>query len=107
MGQLCISAVTEGELQFGLAKRPNANRLHLAVAEFLLRVDVLPWDRAVAAQYGTLRAAMERHGHILGPLDQMIAAHALCAGGVLVTNDHAFTMVPGLPLEDWLQPERQ
>jgi tRNA(fMet)-specific endonuclease VapC len=44
MADLCISSVTEGELMVGLAKRPEAKRLHNAVKEFLLRVEVLPWD---------------------------------------------------------------
>ncbi len=62
MTSLCISTVTEAELLFGLAKRPEAKRLHAAVYEFLRRVDVLPWDRAAAARYGMVRAEMERQG---------------------------------------------
>ena len=38
MALLCISAVTAGELQFGLAKRPQARRLRAAMEAFLLRV---------------------------------------------------------------------
>lgn len=49
MTSLCISSITEGELLFGLAKRPDAKRLHMVVSEFLLRVDVLPWDSNAAA----------------------------------------------------------
>jgi tRNA(fMet)-specific endonuclease VapC len=49
MSSLCISAITEGELLFGLAKRPDAKRLHLIVHEFLRRVDVLLWDSAIKA----------------------------------------------------------
>jgi predicted nucleic acid-binding protein len=45
METLCISAVTDAELRFGLAKRPLAEQLHRAVHEFLLRVDSLPWHR--------------------------------------------------------------
>lgn len=101
MASLRISAITEGELLFGLAKRPQAKRLHLAVREFLRRVDVLPWDSVVAAHYGTVRADMERQGQILGPLDLLIATHAQCVGAVLVTNDRAFAQVPDLQLEDW------
>lgn len=98
---LCISAVTEGELLFGLAKRPDATRLHLVVREFLKRVDVLPWDRESAARYGLLRAELTRHGHGLAPLDLLIAAHALAIGAVLVTSDRAFAGIPGLAVEDW------
>lgn len=101
MATLCISAITEGELLFGLAKRPDAKRLHLAVQEFLRRVDVLPWDSAIAGHYGTLRADMARRGKILAPLDLLIATHALGAGAVLVTNDRAFGQVTSLHVEDW------
>lgn len=101
MASLCISAMTEGELLFGLAKRPDAKRLHLAVREFLRRVDVLPWDSVVAEHYGTVRADMERRGQILGTLDLLIATHAQSVGAVLVTNDQAFAQVSNLLLEDW------
>ena len=101
MASLNISAITEGEMLFGLAKRPDAKRLHAAVWEFLRRVDVLPWDSAVAKQYGTLRADLERQGKLLAPLDLLIATHALDVGAVLVTNDKAFGRVPGLLVKDW------
>jgi tRNA(fMet)-specific endonuclease VapC len=101
MASLCISAVTKGELVYGLEKRPDATRLHRAVAEFLRRVDVLPWDRKTAARYGGLRAAMQRNGKTVASLDLFIAAHSLEAGAVLVTNDKAFRHVPGLGIEDW------
>jgi tRNA(fMet)-specific endonuclease VapC len=46
---------------------------------------------------------MERHGKILGPLELLIAAHALHVGATLVTNDRAFGMVVGLQIEDWTE----
>ncbi len=101
MAALCISAITEGELLFGLSKRPDAKRLHLAVQEFLRRVDVLPWDSATAECYGPVRADMLRQGKMLAPLDLLIAAHALGVGAVLVTNDRAFSQVASLNVEDW------
>ncbi len=101
MASLCISAITEGELLFGLAKRPDAKRLHAAVRELLKRVDVLPWDSATAKRYGQVRADMKRQGQILGPLDLLIATHALAVGAVLVTNYRAFRQMAGLQLADW------
>jgi len=104
MAEVSISAVTEGELRFGIARRPEAVRLKTAVEEFLLRVDVLPWDSEAARRYGPVRAALEREGEPMGNLDMMIAAHALAAQAVLVTNDRVFGRVKGLKIEHWSQP---
>lgn len=101
MESLCISAVTEGEMLFGLAKRPEAKKLQLAVKEFLLRVEVLEWNREAAACYGTIRANLERQGKIIAPLDLLIASHALSLNLILVTNDGSFAQMEGLQREDW------
>ena len=101
MTSLCISSITEGELLFGLAKRPGASHLHRIVGEFLRRVDVLPWDSEAAKHYGKLRNEMETVGKSIGALDLLIAAHALSTNAVLVTNDKAFRQVKGLVLQDW------
>lgn len=103
MSALCISAITAGELRYGLAKRPDAKRIHALVREFLGRVDVLPWSNETTERYGVLRATMEREGKVLAPLDLLIATHALAVDAVLVTNDQAFSRVPGLEREDWTQ----
>lgn len=62
----------------------------------------VPWDSATAECYGAVRAELERQGKLLGPLDLLIATHALGAGAVLVTNDQAFFQVAGLRVEDWV-----
>lgn len=105
MAQLCVSAVTEGELLYGLARKPDATALRAAATGFLLRVDLLPWDSAVAARYGDLRAELGRRGTPLGNLDTLIAAHALALDCTLVSNDQAFARVPGLRWEDWTVAE--
>jgi tRNA(fMet)-specific endonuclease VapC len=103
MAALCISAITGGELMFGLAKRPDAKRLHHAITEFLRRVDVLPWDGAAMQRYGNIRATLEKQGKPLGSLDMLIAAHALETDAALVTSDATFGQVAGLTVEDWTQ----
>jgi tRNA(fMet)-specific endonuclease VapC len=103
---LCISAITQGELLFGLAKRPGARALHDAVWEFLRRVDVLPWDATTAPVYGTVRAATQRKGRVLAPMDLLIGAHALTIDAILVTNDRVFGQLPGLSIEDWTEETR-
>jgi tRNA(fMet)-specific endonuclease VapC len=101
MERLCLSVISEGEILYGLAKKPNARNLHLVVQEFLKRVDVLVWDTDVAEHYGVLRAQLEGNGNVLGSLDMQIAAHASKLGAVLVTNDQAFKRVGNLRVEDW------
>jgi tRNA(fMet)-specific endonuclease VapC len=98
---LCISAITQGELLFGLARRPQAKALHEAVWEFLRRVDVLPWDTTTAQRYGTTRAATQREGRVLAPMDLLICTHALSIDAILVTNDQSFGQLAGLVIEDW------
>ena len=101
MAQLAISAVTEAELLFGAARKPEAVRLKVTVEEFLLRVEALPWDSKAARHYADVRATLERHGQPMGNLGMMIAAHALAVEAVLVTNDRSFRRLGKLKLEDW------
>jgi tRNA(fMet)-specific endonuclease VapC len=65
------------------------------------RVDVLPWDSAIAKREGTVRAEIDRRGKIFTPLDLLIAMHALDVGAALLTTDGAFDYFPGLYVEDW------
>lgn len=101
MELLALSAVTEGELLFGLARRPGAMRLHRAVSELLLRVEVLAWDRDAAASYGELRSQLEADGRSLDALDLMIAAHAKSTTSTLASADRAFLNIDGLAVVDW------
>lgn len=103
MHSVCISAITAGELAFGLAKRPEAVALKAAVNEFLRRVEVLPWDAAVAQTYGALRAQMQSKGKPLTALDMQIAAHAVHVKATLITSDHAFLHIDQLMVEDWIE----
>jgi tRNA(fMet)-specific endonuclease VapC len=96
-----LSAVTEAELRYGLARLPAATRLKTLVETFLSVVKILPWDSQAACQYGTLRANLELGGMVMGNLDMMIGAHALAAGAILATNDRAFSRIKNLKIADW------
>lgn len=99
---VAVSAVTQGELMYGLAKRGHPAALSALIHEFLIRVEVLPWTGAVADVYGGLRASCGARGVSLGALDMMIAAQAVAADAVLVTRDKAFKHVKsGLRIESW------
>lgn len=101
MAEVGISVITEAELLFGLARRPDATKLKNVVEEFLLRAEVLPWGSAAAQQYSRIRAALEDRGEPMGNLDLMIAAQALALDLVLVSSDAVFRRVKGLKIEDW------
>jgi tRNA(fMet)-specific endonuclease VapC len=100
--EVAISIITAMELRFGLAKNPAA-QLRGAVEAFLDTMPVLPLDRSAEAFYGEIRAALERAGRAIGPLDTIIAAQARSLGATLVTNNvREFRRVHGLDCTDWM-----
>lgn len=103
MTSVCISAITEAELLLGVAKKPQAKQLPLAVKEFLLRVEILPWNSDAAEAYAQLRTACESEGKPLGAMDMLIASHSVAVGATLISNDKAFYNDVGhhLTLQDW------
>lgn len=85
-----ISAVTQGELIYGLHRKDAPNELVELIRGFLIRVEVLPWDTHVADTYGQVRAWCTKKGIVFSALDLMIAAHAIHLRATLVTNDQTF-----------------
>ncbi len=105
MANICVSVITEAELLRGVAKKPEAKHLPVIVKEFLLRVEILPWDSDAADAYAQLRTACENEGKPLSSMDMLIAAHSVAVGAILITNDKAFYNVEHhLMLEDWSKP---
>jgi tRNA(fMet)-specific endonuclease VapC len=101
LADLAISVITEMEIRYGLARNP---RLKIAplVETFLDTITILPLTSDAAAVYAEVRAELDAKGTPIGPLDLMIAAHAISADVVLVTNDREeFRRVPKLRCEDW------
>jgi len=99
---VCISSITEAEVRYGLAKRPQAQALRAAIEGLLFKFRILPWGSREAAEYGKLRAKLESVGAILSELDLLIAAQAIAAEAVLVTNDKALARIKDLHgTENW------
>ena len=97
-----VSTITVAEIRYGLAKRPEATALKSLVNSFLASIQVLPWGTDEAEVYGSVRAKLEKKGVTLGNMDMMIAAHAIVAKAMLVTNDKAFAQVDELSaLVNW------
>lgn len=88
--EVCISAITEGEIRYGLAKKPLRPETRERIERFLDTIDILAWDSDAARAYGLTRAKLEAAGRPLHNLDLLIGTHALAAQAVLVTSDRAF-----------------
>jgi len=100
----CISAVTHSEICYGLSLRPEATTLIRAADAFLAVATTLAWDATAAAAHGRLRAQLRQAGTPIGDFDEMIAAHALSVGAVLVTgNERHFRRISGLAVENWIR----
>jgi len=100
----CISAVTHSEICYGLSLRPEATTLIRAADAFLAVATTLAWDATAAAAHGRLRAQLRPAGTPIGDFDEMIAAHALSVGAVLVTgNERHFRRISGLAVENWIR----
>ena len=104
-GEVGISAVTLAELRYGADKSSNPTKNHTVIDAFLTTVAVLEFHEDAARLDGTVRSDLESRGTPIGPLDNMIAAHALSAGTILVTNNvRELSRVAGLVVEDWTCP---
>ena len=102
-GDVAISSITIAELKFGVAKSTLVERNNEALDKFLAPLQILDFDNRAASCYGPLRASLEKIGSPLGPLDTLIAAHALSVGITLVTNNIGeFKRVKGLQIENWI-----
>ena len=103
--EIGISTVTLAELRYRADKSQRPAQNHAALDAFLVPLLVVDFGAEAADCYGRVRAELERRGTPIGPLDTMIAAHSLCLGVPLVTNNAAeFSRVPGLQWEDWKLP---
>lgn len=99
---VCISAITQSELEFGVEISPRPEKDRAALELFLRHIEALDYPAGAAAFYGRIRADLQSHGALIGPNDTLIAAHALFLGLTLVTNNtREFARVPELKFENW------
>jgi tRNA(fMet)-specific endonuclease VapC len=72
------------------------------VPRFLSPLEIAFFDEPASKVYGTIRAALEKKGRPIGPMDLLIAAHALSLDVRLVTNNaRQFERVSGLEIDNW------
>jgi tRNA(fMet)-specific endonuclease VapC len=103
-GQIAISVVAYGELQFGIAKSVRREDAQLRLDALAQIVPVLPLPMEAAEHYGDIRARLARDGTLIGGNDLWIAAHARALNTTLVTNNiREYERVPGLRLANWFE----
>ncbi|MBA3505156.1 MAG: PIN domain-containing protein, partial [Betaproteobacteria bacterium] len=66
---VCISAVTRGELLYGIKLKDGAHRLAQVIDQFLIRVQCLPWDEAAATHFASIAAGLHKAGTPIGSMD--------------------------------------
>ena len=101
-GEAGVSVITYGELLYGAAKSAQRVAALDRLRELVDFLPALPLPESAAERYGTIRAELESKGEMIGNNDLWIAAHALAAGLILVTNNEKeFRRVRGLKVQNW------
>ena len=101
-GQLVMSAITYGELSYGVSKSIQRAQALAQLAELVQDVPVEELNSKAAEAYGEIRATLEKQGRLIGNNDLWIGAHALALDLTLATNnEREFKRIPGLSLENW------
>ena len=100
---ICISAITLAELEYGVKHSSDPAKNQQALIRFLILINILPFDMDAATKYGEIREYLQKQGTPIGALDMLIASHAKAKDLILVTNNlKEFERVPGLKVENWV-----
>lgn len=101
---ICVSSVTYAELVQGVEKSAAIEKNRLALSMLFANIEIMNFDVDAADCYGKIRAGLEKKGSPIGPLDMMIAGHAMSKGYTVVTNNvKEFSKVPGLKIDNWAE----
>ena len=102
IGDIGLSSITLAELRYGVSKSRHVERNQQALDEFILPLEIADFDEKAAAEYGTIRADLEKAGKPIGSMDMLIGAHARALGVTMVTNNvREFKQIEGLKVIDW------
>jgi tRNA(fMet)-specific endonuclease VapC len=99
-----VSSITVAELEYGAYKSQRQEQNRAALSQFLIPLEILPFDERATQTYGQIRAELERRGTVIGSMDMLIASQAISLGLTLVTNNvRELSQIPGLTLENWVE----
>ncbi len=103
VGNICISSITVSELQYGACKSKHIKKNMKRLDEFLSPFEIISYDESASRYYGKIRSHLEKQGNVIGPLDMLIAAHALSENLTVITNNEKeFKRVNALKVENWV-----
>ena len=103
VGNIGISSITVSELQYGACKSKQIKKNLKRLDEFLSPFEVLAYGENASNYYGKIRSNLEKQGNVIGPLDMLIAAHALSENLTLITNNEKeFNRVKALKVDNWV-----
>jgi len=91
--QLCISAITEAEVRYGMAKRALSLARRDAIEGLFANLEILPWGSEEAAVYAQAKPSLEAKGLSVSLMDFLIGVHAAACDAVLVTHDDIFARI--------------
>ena len=101
---VCVSAITQAELMYGVEVSPRRQTDEAAVNAFLRHIEVAAFSGDAAGHYAEIRADLKKRGAMIGAHDLFIAAHARSLKLKLVTNNtREFGRVRGLSIENWAE----
>ena len=102
--KICISTISQAELEYGVSKSQQPAKNAQALAKFLSVLKVINFDDEAAQVYGEIRADLESKGTVIGNMDMLIAGHAKSKGYILITNnEQEFKRVDSLIVENWVK----
>ncbi len=103
VGNVYLSSTTTSELYCGVSKSQKVEENTKRLEEFLEPFTITPYSEEASYFYGKICAKLEKQGNIIGPLDMLIAAHALSKILTLVTNKiKEFSRIETLKVENWV-----
>lgn len=104
-GRIALPTMALAELYAWAHIPPDPSRRLAAVRELRLTLVILDLNDLAAEIYGRLRVELARGGITVDAPDLIIASVALAHDLTLVThNTRHFRPIPGLRIEDWLDP---
>lgn len=101
--QIKLSAISFGELAYGVSKSKDREKNRNALVDFVSGFDILPFDDSAAEVFGLIRADLAKRGQVIGSFDMQIAAQAIAHDLILVTNNTAeFARIGALKIDNWV-----